>query len=234
VNAITWVHVGAGRAAILVGTIAAAVRKGGTAHARAGTWFTVAMIVLAVSGIIPAALKPDIDVALTASGVIMAYFVATSWMAARRRVGGAGTPERCACAVILALAAAFGWCAIAGARSAEGLFAGAPWPLHLGLSALCAVAGILDLRFILSGLSGRQRIARHLWRMCFAFLLTTSFFFLGQQDEMPRPVRGSPVLVVLALAPLAVMIFWLAKLRFGRALAALRPRARLPGSSSAS
>ena len=34
-----------------------------------------------------------------------------------------------------------------------------------------------------------QRIARHLWRMCFAFFIATGSFFLGQQDILPKAVQ---------------------------------------------
>jgi hypothetical protein len=75
----------------------------------------------------------------------------------------------------------------------------------------------LDLRFIVRGtLSASQRIARHLWRMCFAFFIATGSFFLGQQDVLPQALRGSPILLVLAFAPFALMLFWLARVRFSR------------------
>ena len=66
---------------------------------------------------------------------------------------------------------------------------------------------------VLGRLSARQRIARHLWRMCFAFFIATGSFFLGQQDVLPQAVRGSPILFVLAFVPFALMLFWLARLR---------------------
>jgi hypothetical protein len=76
-----------------------------------------------------------------------------------------------------------------------------------------AAAG--DLRLILrGGISGVQRIARHLWRMCFALFFASAFFFLGQQKVMPAFMHGSPLLFVPAIAPLVLMIFWLFRVRF--------------------
>jgi hypothetical protein len=63
------------------------------------------------------------------------------------------------------------------------------------------------------GISGSQRIARHLWRMCFALFFATSFFFIGQQKVMPVWMRGAPLLFVLGFAPLALLIFWLLRVR---------------------
>ena len=54
--------------------------------------------------------------------------------------------------------------------------------------------------------------------MCFAFFIATGSFFLGQQDVLPAAVRGSPILFVLAFAPFAVMLFWLVRLRFAKAV----------------
>jgi hypothetical protein len=67
--------------------------------------------------------------------------------------------------------------------------------------------------------------------MCFAFFVATGSFFLGQQDIMPMTVRGSPILFVLGLAPLALMLFWLVRLRFAKAIGRLR--LRIPSSPSA-
>jgi hypothetical protein len=91
----------------------------------------------------------------------------------------------------------------------------------LVLGAICLGAGLGDLRFVLRGqLSPSQRIARHLWRMCFAFFIATGSFFLGQQDALqavlPFAVRGSPLLFVLAFAPFAVMLAWLVRTRRSR------------------
>src|SRR5688572_14274691 len=47
---------------------------------------------------------------------------------------------------------------------------------------------------------GSRRVARHLWRMCFALFVATGSFFLGQMKFIPEPVRIVPLLLVLALA----------------------------------
>src|SRR5262249_8356052 len=78
-----------------------------------------------------------------------------------------------------------------------------------------------DLNMIVrGGLADTPRVARHLWRMCFALFFASAFFFIGQQKVMPPALHGSPVLLVLGLAPLAVMVFWLVAVRLRRAEAA--------------
>lgn len=207
------IHVTAGIAAILLGVAAVAVRKGGLRHAQAGTWFAVAMIVLGVTASILEPLrvpKPGSPVA----GIFVCYFVATSWVSARRRDGTTGKFEMLACAFALGAAAIIAWSGFAG-MSGTPVGSG---PVFI-LAGLCAVAGLLDLRVALrKRLTAGERIRRHLWRMCFAFFIATGSFFLGQQQVMPLALRGSPILFILAFAPFAVMLFWLVRLRFAKAL----------------
>jgi hypothetical protein len=212
-NAFLWAHIAGGSLALLAGAAAVAARKGGALHARAGTWFAISMLVLGVTATILA--QADDDTGLGLGGIITCYFVATSWMTARRRDGSSGRFEVAAGALALASAAAIAWSAWAGDASTP---AGVG-PLY-GLAALCLLGGLGDLRAVVAGkLAPVQRLSRHLWRMCFAFFIATGSFFLGQQDMMPREIRGAPVLFVLAFAPFAVMLFWLVRLRFAKAIA---------------
>jgi uncharacterized membrane protein len=212
--AVVWVHVAAGLTAILTGAAAVAARKGGRLHARAGTWFFAAMLVLGITASIlePFRSPPGSPVA----GIMVCYFVATSWVAARRRDGTTGRFEILACAAALVMAALIGWSGFVGAASTPA----GRGPVFI-LAGLCLLAGLLDLNAILHRLSPAQRIARHLWRMCFGFFIATGSFFLGQQDVMPAAVRGSPLLFLLAFAPFAVMLFWLVRLRFAKLAARL-------------
>jgi hypothetical protein len=150
---------------------------------------------------------------------MVCYFVATSWMTARRRDGTTGKFEIVACVAVLGAAAAIAW----------GGFTGATTPAGRGpvfaFAGLCLIAGLLDLNAILRRkLTAAQRLSRHLWRMCFAFFIATGSFFLGQQDILPTAVRGSPILFVLAFAPIAVMLFWLVRLRFAKTVGKLTLR----------
>ena len=51
------------------------------------------------------------------------------------------------------------------------------------------VAGGLDARMLARGVEGAHRIARHLWRMCYALWIATMSFFLGQPAVFPEPLR---------------------------------------------
>lgn len=208
-NALTWIHITGGSMALLSGAAAVAARKGGLLHVRAGTWFLASMLVLGVTAAVLARLQEEPESAM--GGILTCYFVATSWVTARRHDGTTGAFEIVACAIALGLGATMTW---------EGFTAVTPsTPVGQGpvfaLAAVCLFAGAGDLLAILRRqLTAVQRISRHLWRMCFAFFIATGSFFLGQQDVMPESVRGSAVLFILAFAPFAVMAFWLARVRF--------------------
>src|SRR6202045_455290 len=78
---------------------------------------------------------------------------------------------------------------------------------------LLAAAG--DIHMLMrGGVFGAKRIARHLWRMCFGWFIATGSFFLGQQQVFPAWLRGSPALLVPAVLPLVLLIFWMIRIRF--------------------
>jgi hypothetical protein len=213
-SGIMAIHIAGGLVALGAGTLAVAARKGGVMHASAGTWFFGSMLVLGITAAILEPFRSPPGSPL--GGVLICYFVATSWMAARRRDGTTGRFEIVACLVALALAAAVVWGGLSGATTPAG--AG---PVF-ALGAVCLVAGLLDLNVVLRGkLSAVQRISRHLWRMCFAFFIATGSFFLGQQDLLPTALRGSPILFIPAFAPFAVMVFWLGRIRFSKLIGRL-------------
>ncbi|MDP8912748.1 MAG: hypothetical protein M3N39_04130, partial [Pseudomonadota bacterium] len=168
-----------------------------------------------------ARLQEDQDLGL--GGVLTCYFVATSWVAARRRDGTTGKFEIAACAVALGGAAATVWHVLTGGTTPAG-----SGPLF-AFAAICLLAGLLDLKAILRRkLTSAQRLSRHLWRMCFAFFIATGSFFIGQQDVMPKALRGSLILYVLGFAPFAVMSYWLVRLRFGKSIRRLSLRRAAP------
>jgi peptidoglycan/LPS O-acetylase OafA/YrhL len=81
-----------------------------------------------------------------------------------------------------------------------------------GVLGLLAIAG--DIRVIRFGpLTGSKRIARHLWRMCFALLIACLSFFIGQAKVIPKPIRIMPLLAMPMLIVTIAMIYWLWRVR---------------------
>ena len=218
------VHILGGGVALFAGAAALSARKGPNWHARFGVAFVVSMLVMASTGAVIAALKPERVSAVT--GVLTIYLVASSWLAIRAKEAIAGRYEVVGLLVATGCAVAdfiFGMQAAAHPSGRLDGFSAAP---YFSFAALAGLAAVLDLKFILRRrLTGSQRLARHLWRMCVALFIAAASFFLGQADVFPQELR-SPLLAVPPLAVLAVMAFWLLRLRFpkkfGRVLKTVR------------
>jgi hypothetical protein len=205
------IHIASGVLALPAGTVAVVARKGGGLHVRAGTWFFTAMLVLGITAAILEPFRTPLPGSPIAA-LFACYLVLTAWVTARRD-GRTGTFEIAAGVAALLLAAASVWEGFSGAMTPVG-----PGPVFV-LAALCLFAGLLDLSLVIRRqLAPVARIARHLWRMCIAFFIAL-FSFLVQpaiQALMPTGVRGSPVVLLLGFAPLAVMVFWLIRVRLGQ------------------
>ena len=93
-------------------------------------------------------------------------------------------------------------------------FGYSPGPyFFLGSVAMISVTG--DVRLLVrGGISATQRIARHLWRMCFALFIAASSIFLARQHLFPAVIVKSGVLYLLSFLPLILMIYWLVRIRF--------------------
>jgi hypothetical protein len=206
-TALLPLHVAAGAVALLAGAVAMAAHKGGAWHRRAGTGFVAAMVVL---GVTAAVLGPFADpVQSPVGGVMVCYFVATGWLAARRRDAAPNFFDKAACVLILAIAAATLWTGVDRALDPAGTWLAPPRPFALiVVGTICALAGLGDVRWWRRGtLAPKARIARHLWRMGYSFFIATGSFFLGQMDVLPEPLRHLPTLLVLAFAPLVFLVY---------------------------
>lgn len=203
-QAILAIHIAAGTLSVLTGVAALVFRKGERAHRAAGGVFAAAMAVMALG----AALLGDV-----AAGVITLYFVATAWVAARRRDGQAGRLE--IGAFVVALACGPGLLALAyitGAPEPENPYVATARLILCGVLALAAAG---DLSVVLRrGVSGAQRIARHLWRMCFAFFIALGSFAAQGADALPEVIPGPQLLLASILLVLGVMVFWLVRVLF--------------------
>lgn len=199
-------HICGGVVGVLAGAAAMSFRKGSRWHAVAGNVFFFSMLVMGFS----AAFLGNVI-----GGLLACYLVATAWLTARRRSGEMNFFDWAAFLFALAVGILI---VVHGVRLVTGDVAAKPGVptgmiFFLGFVALIAAAG--DLRMLVRrGVFGRQRIVRHLWRMCFSFFIATGSFFLGQQQVFPKAWRGAAVWFVPALLPLAAMIFWLIRLRF--------------------
>ncbi len=209
-------HICAGTLGFLSGAVAVFFRKGSRWHARAGNVFVISMLSLAASGVYMAIMKSQPGNIL--GGTLTFYLVATAWMAAKRRDGEAGLFDWGALLVASALAAVELIFGLEAATSPTGSKYGyGPGP-YFFLGSVAVIAATGDIRMLVRrGISGTHRIARHLWRMCFAFFIAASSIFLARQHLFPAVLRKTGVLFLLSFFPLILMIFWLVRVRFTNA-----------------
>lgn len=207
-------HIGGGTAGIISGYVALLSRKGEWLHRAAGKVFFVSMLAMAAIGASVSPFLPVPQPGNVAVGTLTFYLVATSWMTIRRKDGGIGRFEVGGFLVALIVAVAAAVLALKAANSPTHTLGGQPMQAFYIFALVAAICAALDLKVILKGgISGAPRIARHLWRMCMALTSASVSFFLGQQKFLPAALHGSPLLFVPALAPLALMAFWLIRVR---------------------
>jgi uncharacterized membrane protein len=209
------VHIAAGGLGLVTGGIALSASKGGTLHRRSGLLFVYAMVTMAITG---AGIAAWTGVATSVTGgLLAAYLVTTALTAVRPPFPASRRLAVGAMAVALAVGLADVSMGLAALARGESAWEGVPVPMLFLMGSVALGAGASDLRWLRSGgLQGRARLARHLWRMCFALFIASGSFFLGQADEFPEALRITPLLLALALAPLAALLYWLWRVRSRR------------------
>jgi hypothetical protein len=102
---------------------------------------------------------------------------------------------------------------------------GAPFQMLFFLATIMMLAAIGDGRILRFGMPrGRPRLARHLWRMCFAlFIAAGSFFSIRARVAtiLPEPFTTGPMRALPILLVFAAMFYWLWRLRGRRTLPVL-------------
>jgi len=214
------IHIAAGGVALVLGALALSVKKGGTAHRRSGLLFVGAMLVMGAT----AAILGNVT-----GGLMSAYFVGTALTTVRpvspstRRINAAA----------LTIAFALALLSIVGgvnAVNATGVSPGGVPFRTIGVMSFF-LAGVLlmaaagDVRIMRFGMPrGRPRLARHLWRMCFAlFIAAGSFFSIRERVAkiLPEPFTTGPMRALPILLLFGAMFYWLWRVRSRRPLPVL-------------
>jgi hypothetical protein len=199
-------------------------RKGSPRHVLAGKVFVLSMLTMAVGAVYLAIVKHQPN--NVGGGIITFYLIGTAWLTARRREGETSRMDWVAMLIPLALGILTWMNGIKVVRSG-GDQDGVPVGMTFFMGSICLLAATGDVRMLLrGGVLGATRIARHLWRMCFGLFIAAGSFFLGPSN---RPLRlltaiglgqhlspvlfGTSLYLVLTITPLALLIFWLVRVR---------------------
>lgn len=206
-------HALAGTAGLVGGWIAIATRKGGSLHRRSGLVFVAAMLAMGLSAV---GISIYEGVRNVTTGAAAAYLVFTAWTTVRPLPGS----ERRMSTVLLLLPLMFailGFTQGFAALDRPGKqFDGVPAGMHFFLATIFSLAVIGDVRLIRAGsFTGTRRLARHLWRMCFALFIASGSFVaqLVRMPFMPASMRSVPVILLISAGPLVVLLYWMWRVR---------------------
>src|SRR5829696_2349702 len=214
------IHIAAGGLALVLGAVALLVKKGGTIHRRSGLVFVYAMLVMGISASI---------LGNVGGGLITVYFVVTALTTVRpvspwtRRINAAALTAVVGLALVTFVG---GMKAFNNPHLSPG---GVPFRtigmMSFFLATVMILAAAGDVRIMRFGMPrGGPRLARHLWRMCFAlFIAAGSFFSIRERVAkiLPEPFTTGPMRALPILLLFGAMFYWLWRVRVRRALPVL-------------
>jgi hypothetical protein len=181
--------------------------------------FVISMVVMAVFG----AIVGTYELKMTGvGGVVSAYLVFTALTTVRPLTSVGRTQQIALMGVALSVALFELTMGVIALGRPRGMINGVPGGMMLFIGTIVLLAAIGDWRMIRAGgIKGARRLARHLWRMCFALFITSGSFFLGQMKFVPEPVRRLPLMFALGLAPLVILLYWMWRVRLRQSLRGL-------------
>jgi uncharacterized membrane protein len=211
------IHIVAGALALILGAVALLARKGARLHRRSGQLFVCAMVVMGIT----AAVLGNIG-----GGLMSAYFVVTAVTTVRPATALTRWVNVSALVVAAVLALGSMDKGFKAFASPGGMLNGVPFLMLFFIGTVMTMAAIGDIRVMWSGaLRGGPRLARHLWRMCFALFIAAGSFFSIQARVaklLPEPLT-TPAMRVLPIALVFIaMFYWLWRVRGRRTLVPVR------------
>jgi len=210
------IHVAAGGLALVLGAVALFVKKGGTIHRRSGMLFVYAMLVMGISAAI---------LGNGLGGLMAVYFVVTALTTVQPASPWTHRINVAALAVAVGLAFVDIMGGVKAFNNPGRSLNGVPFLMLFFIATVMIVAAAGDLRIMRSGMPrGGPRLARHLWRMCFAlFIAAGSFFSIRARVAkiLPEPFTTAPMRALPIVLLFGAMFYWLWRVRARRTLPVL-------------
>jgi hypothetical protein len=210
------IHVVAGGLAIVLGAVALLVKKGGTIHRRSGMLFVYAMLVMGATASILEFLKSAAPSNVVAA-LMSVYFVGTALTTVRPASRWTRAINIASLAVALGLALLTFVGGVKGVNSPGLSSGGVPFRtigvMSFILAAVLLLSAAGDVRIMRFGMPrGGPRLARHLWRMCFALFIAAGTFFSIRERVakiLPEPLTTGPMRALPILLLFGAMFYWM-------------------------
>jgi DNA-binding Xre family transcriptional regulator len=210
------IHIAAGGLAVVLGAVALVVKKGGTIHRRIGLLFVYSMLVLGATAALLGFRKSPTD-GNVFGGLMTVYFAGTALITVRPVSARSRYYHVAALAVAVGLALVDVTGGVKAFNSPGGSLNGVPFVMHFFIAGVMVLAATGDARVIRFGVPrGGPRLARHLWRMCFAlFIAAGSFFSIRERVAkiLPEPFATAPMRALPILLVFGAMFYWLWRIR---------------------
>jgi hypothetical protein len=208
---VVWlIHFPTGAVAILAAFATFYCPKGSSNHKKAGQVFTIAMLIMLISGGIAGALKGSLENVFLAA--LVSYTVFTAWLTVRHRQPVIGILEYLALAYIVI----FGLAALSinpewGKVREPGVYT-----FDAVMALIFAVGDIRNI--LLKGMKRTHRLARHIWRISFSLVWAALAFGDKIIKMLDSTIGQMPYVVVIpASLVMCIMFYWLFRIYKGRA-----------------
>jgi uncharacterized membrane protein len=215
------VHIAGGLTAVLAGLIALVVRKGSRLHRRSGDVFAISMLFMSAGGAYIAFMKSQRFNVF--AGTFTFYLVSTAALVVLRKPKQNGRLEFAL--MLIALAAGITALAFASRAHEKGSVIG-----YCVFAAIALLSAAGDIRMLVrGGVTGVQRLVRHIWRMGFALFIAAGSLFLGTASDpvlrktglratiFTKEIRATHLPQVPVVIIVVLTIFWLIRVRFPNA-----------------
>ena len=207
-------HVLAGTLAVLAGSTAMLTEKGSITHRAAGNLFFVSMLIMGVAGSIIAFHLPQMITFI--AGLFTCYLIVTAWLTVKTQPRSRNILDFVTFLAVLCIAVLALYSGYQASNSDNGTLDGFSAEPYFFFAGLALFALFLDAIYLYkNGFQGKLRIARHLWRMCFALYIAVGSLFTGPGAQIfPASLQGNWMLSLPEYAVAMAMLIWLAIVLF--------------------
>ncbi|MEL6192479.1 MAG: hypothetical protein AAFR66_10530, partial [Bacteroidota bacterium] len=188
------IHIVAGSLAIIAGFAALLPKKGTKWHKIIGDVFFYSMLVMAGMASYLAVFSSHEPINFLV-GLFTIYLIVTSKLAAKDNRGGMSVYVKVLCGISILFFTGYILLLIKAEKSGEAMMDGVYLEAYYIFALLSFIAAMLDVKVVVKGgVKGKQRLARHLWRMLLAMFIATTSLVYGQAQVFPDSIQDSGVL----------------------------------------